>query len=196
MRLHARLLALAVAGLVLGSYAAAGRADDKEDVAKAKDLVVKYASARENGDAAAAKKALDDLKKLDLEAVMHVFKPLEKGKGGVGFMPGAAAPNGIEAKIIGTKKELSKAQLDKEGKAWLRAAYIAEAVAQVTLPKCPVQKKMGDKDPKEWKQWAEEMKKSSDDLVKAIKAKDGKAATASIKSLNKACSDCHGPFRE
>ena len=48
----------------------------------------------------------------------------------------------------------------------------------------------------EWKQWSEDMRKSSLELAQALK--DYKAADikSAVKKVNESCINCHGPFRQ
>jgi cytochrome c556 len=163
-------------------------ADEKDDVAKLAEAMAK-------GNAP-AKKAIDDLVKADLEDVMKSFK-LRKDKGiGVGEKPGVITPDGIEAKFVNIgKKQMSPKEINDQGEALIKAAHATTVIGKVALAKAPG-KKVGAKDPKDWKQWSEDMIKSSDDLAKALKAKNPKGVLDAVKNVNASCNNCHGVFRD
>jgi len=71
----------------------------------------------------------------------------------------------------------------------------ATAVAEIALAKTP-KKKDGEKDPKDWKEYSEEMIKQSRELRKAIEAADPKAVKVTANKLNASCTNCHGKFRD
>ena len=94
------------------------------------------------------------------------------------------------------KKPLTDALLKKQADDIARAARITQAVAEVTLEKSPVKKKMGDKDPADWKKWTEDMKNSAKDLANAAKKGDAKGVKDASSKLNASCNNCHGVFRD
>jgi hypothetical protein len=163
-------------------------ADEKDDVAK---LAAEMAKGT-----APAKKAIDDLVKADLEDVMKSFK-LRKDKGiGVGDKAGAITPDGIEAKFVNIgKKQMTAKEITDQGEALVKAAHATNVIGKVALAKAPG-KKVGAKDPKDWKQWSDDMIKSSDELAKALKSKDPKGILAAVKNVNASCNNCHGVFRD
>jgi len=137
----------------------------------------------------------------DLKDVMDLFKlrrPGEKVSGlGVGKTPGAIKPDGIEAKIMNMRKNpMAPATLEREQADLIRMAEIAAAIASVSTHQCPVDKKMGDKDPAEWKKGMEEMHKEAQNLIKAVKAKKPVDAKDAAKSLYDTCLKCHNTFRD
>jgi cytochrome c556 len=203
MKLHARVLGLEVITLAagIGLLAIAGGGSAADDDPKAKEIreyVLKLAEAMEKNNAAEIKAQTDALKKYDLLPIMKQLKLRDNGGIGIG-QKGTITPDGIEAKLINLARNrppLMKPQLEKESKDLAKAAYIMAAIAEVAKDKCPVKKKMGDKDPKDWAQWSEEMSKFSKELAKAAEAKDvDKVKTTSAK-LNGACNACHGVFRD
>jgi cytochrome c556 len=202
MRVFVRLLAASVAPLALAIWflcqGGTSLADEKENK-EARDAVVKMADSVDKGDADAVKKQVAALKDMDLLPVMVTLKKREKdGTGGLGMgpKPGAYNPDGIEAQLQGlAKKELLPAALDKQAADIIRAANVMVAVADVALTKCPVNKKMGDKDPKDWAQWSQDMKDAAQQLADAAKAKDTKKLKTAANKLNASCNNCHGPFR-
>lgn len=113
---------------------------------------------------------------IELDDLMIQFKPQKLGA------------DGIELKleeldeIVTKKKELPAGELTEElALIGYRCAIVAELIK--------------DHDPgknkKKFEAYALDMGKASKQLVKDLKAKDGKAAALSVQKLNKACVDCH-----
>jgi hypothetical protein len=182
----------------MGSLALVGMgfaADEKDP----REAILKIASALEKKDSAAAKKQAAALKDAELEAIMNVFK-LRKAKGaggvGIGSNPGAITPDGIEAKLTALSKPLDQNRLNAESGALAEAAYRAAAVAEVIHDKCPVPQKQGEKDPKKWREWSEDLSKAALEMAQAAKAKNAKDLRAAANRANSACSNCHGVFRD
>jgi hypothetical protein len=196
-----RLLITCGVTLVMGAWflAAANRgtaADDKEVA----DDILKLTETIKNKDEAGAKTQAEEIgKKYELEDVMHLLK-LRKSKGfGIGDKKGAYKENedGIEAKIIGLgNKALTAKDLGTQSKDLVDAAYRTAAIAEVALGKCPVDKKQGEKDPKKWRSWTEEMRKSAVELASAAQAKNAKSIKTVASKLNSTCNDCHAVFRD
>jgi cytochrome c556 len=199
MSMHARLLGVGAAALLLGIafLAATGRAADDKGNKEVREAVLKLAAAVEKSDAAEQKKQTEALKKEDLSEIMDQFKLRKSGGIGVGSTPGAHTPDGIELKIINLgKKALAKSDLDKQADDIAKAAYVAAAIAELAQYKCPVQVKKGEKDPKDWQKWSAGMKESALELAKAAKAKDPAKVHAAAGKLNSNCQNCHGVFRD
>jgi hypothetical protein len=181
MRL-ARILALGVA--VAFGLSLVKAAEDDKDV---KAAVLKLADAVAKNDDATVKKLVDELKKQDLEEIMYTMKPpTKKGLDVV--------KEGIETKIIALSKKAN--DVAKNADAYEKMGNIIAAIAEVAAVKCPVEKKQGEKDPKDWANWAKEMKEGGKELAAAAKAKDAKKVNAAAKKINGACSACHGVFRD
>jgi hypothetical protein len=206
MRTHLRLLVVSSVTLALGFWllagAGSGVADDKKekkdngpqaDIRKIADLF-------EQGDLAGAKaQAKASAGKIeDLEEVMNLFalrKADGKGGEGIGPKPGAIKPDGIEAKLQNLTKRVLPNELKNDNAALQRMAYIAAAIAEIAQSKCPVDKKMGEKDPAEWKKWSEEMSASALELAKSIKAGNATDVKKVALRLDGTCRNCHGVFR-
>jgi hypothetical protein len=174
-----------------------GQAADDE-MAAARKIIDKLTASVTKDPAAARKEAVEIAKTLDtLEHIMYLYKKRDADGYGVGAKPGEIMPDGIEAKIqnMGRGKPMSAAQLEKEGPALIEMVQRTIAIGEITLAAAP-KKKVGEKDPKDWKEYTEEMIKSSHELIKAIKAKDGKAVKAVVSQLNSSCNNCHGKFRD
>jgi hypothetical protein len=194
---------LAIGCWFLGGAGSGRTADDKKDNAAKgpRDEVRKIADALEKDDAMGAKtqaKALAS-KVDDLDDIMHMFSPRKpdgSGGEGIGAKPGAIKPDCIEVKIQYLGKRVVAAELKNEKAAFQRMAYITAAIAEIVLNKCPVEKKMGEKDPAKWKKWTEDMRDSALELAKAVKADDAAAVKKTAFKLDNTCRECHGVFRD
>jgi hypothetical protein len=215
MKTRKRVLA-AAAALILGIvFLTDGlRADEKDDRAKAARV------AMDKLVPTAAKKS-DDLKK---EAAKYVsdakissedsesFKPVMDLLGkrdtsdpknvawGVGKAPGAIKPDDIDLKLkalVKDKPKMTPKQLAAEQEALVELANRTAAVGAVALAAAP-KKKLPDKDPKDWKEYAEDMIKAAQELARVAGAKDTDPAKVikAAANLNSTCSNCHGKFRE
>jgi cytochrome c556 len=150
---------------------------DKPDQAKVKAAV------------AAIQKKNDDLNDL-----MAIYKPT-KSKG-LGWNPAKKGPgDGIEKRIIdlGTKKELTKAELAKEKEHIVRAAYYNLAMYEITKGFGPP-KKTG-KGVKEWSKHNAEVKEGSEEALAAVKANDPAALKKAMARIGGGCNECHSDFR-
>lgn len=200
MKKNARLLivgagTLALAFWFLQAGTQSSAADDKalrETVLKMADKVGKNGIAAVKDEAKVVAKTFEEL-----GDVMHFFS-LRKSKGlGIGPDPEAIKPDGIEKKLEDlSKQELSKKELEEQAKHVERAAYVAAAISEIIQHRCPVEKKEGNKDPKEWAKWAQDMGKNALELAEAAKAKDANRIQKAADKLNNTCVACHGPFRE
>jgi Cytochrome C' len=207
MRMYVRVLAstgavLALGVCLLGVTRIGTAADDDEATKKAKaaaESVLKMADALEKADADAVKKEKATLDKMELLPIMTGFKKRDaEPVGGIGFgKPKQYDPDGIEAQIMGlAKKELPDGTLKKQADDIKKAAYISQAIAEASMSKCPVPKKMGDKDPKDWNKWMQDMKDASKALADAAKAGNAKDIKNAAGKLNASCNNCHGIFRD
>jgi hypothetical protein len=199
MRVHARVLLASAVAVALGVWAlsAVGPGKAADDDKEAREAIEKLAETVAKGDKDAAKKQAEEVaKKVELSVAMELFKLRAKNGRGVGKNPGAITPDGIEAQIMGlAKKEPTKAALAKNGADLEEMANITTAISLIAEVHAP-KKKVGDKDPKDWKQWVQDMQAASGDLTKAVKASDGPAIKTAATKLNSACNNCHGVFRD
>jgi hypothetical protein len=176
------LLAALAAGICFA--AAHGRGADDNNAMKQE--IAKVADGKGNAKAIAGKE--------ELEAVMHMFAPRNKGGYGVGDVPGAVTPDHIEQKLIQlTKKPLAKDAAAKQGPALARAGEISAAVAEVAELYAD---KEGKKNPATWKKYSQDMHKAGKDFAAAGKKGDPAAIFTAAKTLNKSCNDCHADFRD
>ena len=187
MSKHARVLGFGV--IVLALVARFNLSADEKSAREGIDKLAK---------SLADKKAdqVDALKKENLDDVMNLFKLRKSGGFGVGNTPGAITPDGIELKIINLAKKTVAGDLKTQGDAIAEAAYRTAAIAEFALHKCPIEKKKGEKDPKDWEKWSKGMKDAALELATAAKAKDAKKVEDAAKKLNNNCQQCHGVFRD
>jgi hypothetical protein len=208
MSTHLRFLVASSVTLAVGLWMVAGLGsgitlDDKKGKAAPgpRDEVRKIADALEKGDTSAAKtqaKAVAS-KVDDLDDIMHMFSPRKPdgtGGEGIGAKPGAIKPDCIEVKIQYLGKRVLASELKNDTVALQRMAYISAAIAEIAQNKCPIEKKMGEKDPAKWKKWTDEMRESALELAKAIKAADAAAVKKTAFKLDNTCRECHGVFRD
>ena len=189
MKKRARVWAFGAVALSLGIWSLATAADDNKD---ANDALVKLAEAIEKKDDAGIKKASEALKKVDLDKIMKAMALPKNGGLGVG-----AAKEGIEAKLIALgKKAMDAKALAKDADSLAKACYVMAAIAEVSKDKCPVTKKQGDKDPKMWVKWSEDMKAASIELATTLKGGKPDMVKTVASKLNSSCNNCHSPFRE
>ncbi|HZT82992.1 MAG TPA: cytochrome c [Gemmataceae bacterium] len=197
MRTHTVLTAVA-AGLALGLvFLTGGRAADDKGPRQEVD---KLAAVAAQNPADLQKKADAYAKDVDsLEDVMNLLKKRKKdgtGGYGIGPTPTGQADDGIEARIQNyAKKAPTAAVLKKEKDDLIQAMHRTRAVAAIAIAKTP-KKKEGDKDPKDWKEYSDEMVKQTDALEKAIESGDPKAVKDAASRLNGSCTNCHGKFRD
>lgn len=198
MRMRARVIGTVtlLVGICLLAVAGSGSAAvDKKKIAAELDKIADLLEKGKQEEAKKAAVAFAKDKDFDLAEVMAIFKLRTKGGVGVGAKTGEIKPDGVEAMFISLEKAQKKT-VETYTNELGHAAYLSAAVALVIADKCPVQKKMKDKDPKEWKQWSEDMSKASLDLAAAAKDKNLAKVKDAAKKVNNSCVSCHGPFRQ
>jgi len=192
-------LALVVAVLVLGGNINAFDDDDDKEIKAAKKDVLDLAKKIEDGGKpadVAAEAGKIKKKYEELNTVMHGYKPPTKG--GIGFGKGKGAGDGIELKIIDLgKRKLAAAALAKQKDDLVKMGYINLAMAEIAAHYSPAKPK-GGKGAKEWKQYLDDMKKSSMALIKEVKAAkpDAEKIKAAANDLGTSCKSCHSDFRD
>lgn len=179
VRAMALVALLAVAAWLLMTNLGRSADDDKA----VKDNIMKIADGVAKGGKVDEAKAADFAKKdVELEAVMHLFKP--PAKKGVA----ALGPKGIELGLVDLSKKGSTKTEDVT-----KAAAVIQAIAAVA--KGYKGKEPGSKNPGKWTQYSDEMQKAGKDLQDAADAKDNaKMKTAATNVIN-ACTKCHEEFR-
>jgi cytochrome c556 len=198
MRRQARGLASTVAlccGIWALATASAVYADEEDDklIKAAQKDVIDLAKGIEGGKVDAAKVKAMRKKYEELNHIMYIFKPREKG--GLGIGPKGPG-DGIELKINSLgKRALSPMELKAQRAELIQMGYIASAMSEVATAYAPVKPKAG-KGAKEWKQYAGEMKKSSQELIDAVKKGNAPAVKAAATNLGNSCVGCHADFRD
>ncbi len=174
-----------------------GKAADGKDVRATIDKLAQTAARDPANLPREAAKAAQSME--EIEEMMNLFRKRTKsGKGGfgVGPTPTGMPDDGIEARLINLgKKPLDKEQIAREAPALLQMAHRTMAIAQVALSKAPV-KKEGNKDPRDWKEYAGRMIKSTQELTRAIEAQDPADLKKAAAGVNTACTNCHTKFRD
>jgi hypothetical protein len=165
------------------------RKQQAKDVAAARVMIQKLLEMCGQDQAREAPKLA---KCFELGSVHHAaFKPRSKGGLGIGDKPGAIEPDSIELKIVAlAKKAPDPERLAREAPDLIRAAEVTRAVAELT----PywARETSGARDREDWMRFSAEMKKGSEELIKAIKSGDPKAVHKAATNLNSACVNCHG----
>jgi hypothetical protein len=181
-------------GLTVGHVNSGHSAADSAAVEAA---VRKLAAAIEKKDAAEQKKQVEVLQGANVLDLMDLYK-LRTSEGlGVGPKPGVVKPDGIEAKVqeLAGSKPYEQQRLDAEGEHLATMAYTVAAIAMAARAKCPVKVTEGDRDPKKWRQWSEELEKAAVELAEAARAKKLTEARSTAGRVHAACTSCHAVFR-
>src|SRR5262249_39556256 len=135
-------------------------------------------------------------KKSPLENVMDLLKLRSKQGLGIGPGPGSIKPDGIEAQIINlSKKAMKPNDLEARSKDLAQAARITAAIALVAQHSCPVAKKEGDKDPKQWDRWSRDMYEEAIRLAAAAQSHNPKDVKTIASKLDSSCNSCHAVFK-
>ena len=152
----------------------------------------------EKVDRAKVKKMAENLKQTyALEDLMAKVYKSTNGDG-IGYDPAKKGPgDGIEKRIIdlGTKKELTKVQIQLEKDLLLRAAYYNLAMVEIAKAFAPT-KVRGGMGPKQWHQHNDEFGAGTKDAIEAVKANDPKALKKAMGRVGASCNGCHTDFRK
>jgi hypothetical protein len=198
------------AALILASGFSLLALDDEDDkpprpeIKVAATAIQKLADDAGKKDWAAMSRAGSEVaKNNELGYVMTVFKlrkvSLKQGViGGVGIgkEPTKTTQDGIDAKLRSlTKTALTPVVLAKEQADLIRMAEITATVAGTAIHQCPVDTKQDKMDPAKWKVWSKDMYESSQELIKALKAKKPGDVKTAANKLYTSCNECHTAFR-
>jgi hypothetical protein len=126
------------------------------------------------------------------EDVMGFFKPTQ------GQRDKDNIHDSIELTIIDLakdKKGFVKDTMTRFGPDLIKVARQTQAIAEVNAFYAP-REKMGNKEPKDWKQFNDEMKAGAAELATAAEARDAAEVKAAANRLNNACVKCHEIFRD
>ncbi len=134
----------------------------------------------------------------DLEKAMRLLKVRDSGGLGFASKPVKGTPDGMESRLLALqRKALTPTELATQADDIVRMANVLAVIAQMTEANTPA-KKVGDKDPKDWRAFQEAMLKNTLALGEAARKKDPKESPAAIrtiaKALNDSCSSCHEKF--
>jgi soluble cytochrome b562 len=187
-------LVVAILALAGGAGGQEKKEDEDKEVKEAQKAVLDLCKDVAGGKAAKdvdAKAAKIKKKYEELNTVMHIYKPRDKG--GIGY---GKTGQGIELKIIDLgKRKVAAASLDKEKDELVKMANINIAMAAIAKHYAPAKPK-GGKGKKDWEGHTDDMRKAAEELRKA--AKDGKAdqIKKAANDLNNSCNNCHTDFRD
>src|SRR5262245_13603633 len=190
---NAYLLAGGTVFLLSACFLGLAVADEGHEAKAAAAALLRLADALEKDDRDAIKNETAKLQGMDLLPIMTAFKKRDSMPPGIGFgpEPGAYYPDGIEAQVLGmAKKELNKDALEKRAADIIRAAYITQAVAEVTFSKCPSPKLNNP-----WARFTQDMKDASKALSDAAKKGDARLVNVAAGKLNASCDNCHALVR-
>lgn len=140
---------------------------------------------------------IDAIKKTfdELEPLMWVYKARKKG--GIGM--GKNGEDDIELTLGKIGNPRSKAKLTPQKLAQMKADLIktgelSRAIAEIAGQNKYAQQ-YGKKNVAKWKDYTKEMKKGSDDLIKAVKGGDVPQVRKAANDLSASCTNCHIEFR-
>lgn len=179
--------------LALWSLTAYSADDDEKKLNKeAQEAVIKLMDSVKNkkGDvkaqAAAMKKKFEELK-----PIMWVYKP--RSKGGIGFGKEGSDIEQTIGKVGSRTSKMSPAKIKEMKDELIKSAEISKAVAEVTDLYAAQYAK---KDTAKWKNYTQEMRKGSDELIEAAKGGDVAKIKKAANNLSASCTNCHSDFRE
>jgi hypothetical protein len=162
----------------------------REDI----EEVVKLLQQKKVDRAALAKKVAAIKGKYGVDDLMaKVYKPTKRD--GIGYDPAKRGPgDGIEKRIIdlGTKKELTPAQLQAEKKLLLRVVSYNLAMVEIAKAYVPA-KPAGAQN--RWNRFNGEVGDGTKEMIKAVKANDPKALKKAMGKIAAGCNGCHTAFR-
>lgn len=171
--------------------------------AQDKDLnavVVKIADAIKKGDNDEAKKlatAAVNNKNLveQINDIMHMFKPRNKGGMGVGVKPLTnPAKDGLEVALRDLGRDVP-ANVAKQAEALETSGYWIAAIAELSAAK-GWERDSGKKTKKAWAAGTEEMRKLGIDFAKAAAGKGGQQIKTAAAKLNENCNRCHSIYKD
>jgi hypothetical protein len=138
---------------------------------------------------------IDLTKEMELDEAEGIMKL--RARGGLGFdSKSVGNRDGIEIRImqigrVGVKEAELKAQADDLA----RAALVISAQS-VMLDAYTPDKKVGNKDPKDWQKHTSEMREAAKDLRDAAKRQDAPAVKKATLRVQNSCVECHSIFRD
>jgi hypothetical protein len=185
------------AALLLSDPLLRSRAADDEPP-QMREKVQKIADLLGNKEFDEARKLGETLKSAgEADVYMSLMKLQKAGGLGVTDKAGKLIAEGIDKKLqdLGKNPPTAK-QLEAQAEALERMGTMIAAIAEVAQYKCPVSKKIGAKDPKDWQTWSEDMRKGGLDLADAARAKNVDNFKKAVAKLSTSCNSCHPIFKE
>jgi hypothetical protein len=175
--------------LALGLWSITAYSADDDEKREAQQAILKLADSIKSGRGDARAQAAAIKKKFDeLEPIMWIYKP--RNKGGLGMGKDGA---GIElelGRLSGPKAKLTPQKIKELEPDLIKAAEISKAIAEVSDLYTP------KKDTAKWKDYNKDMRKAADELIEAVKSGNAMQVKKAITNLNASCTSCHSDFRE
>jgi hypothetical protein len=171
-------------------------AEDEEKKA-AQEAVLKLVDAMngKGGDVKAQIAAITE-KFDELEPIMWVYKP--RNKGGVGMGKNGADDIELTLGKIGNPKAKAKLTAKKLAE-WkddlIKAGELSKAVAAIAEQDKYTQQ-YGKKDAAKWKNYTKDMKKGGEALIKAVQQGSVLQVIKAANDLSASCTNCHSDFRD
>jgi hypothetical protein len=176
-----------------GPSYAGGEKDLRASVQKIADAIKK--GNREEAKKLAAAVAKDKDLVDEIGAVMHMFRPRNKGGMGVGNTPLAnPAKDGIEAMLRDYGRDVP-ATVAKQAEALEATGYWIAALAELADAKGP-EAFNAKKTKKAWNDLNDEMYKNGINFAKAANGKGAQQIKSAAAKVNETCSRCHSVFKE
>jgi hypothetical protein len=77
-----------------------------------------------------------------------------------------------------------------------RAFYLTAAIGEGQRILCPIQKKEGSKDPRDWEKWAVGVRDGALELAEAFQHKQFDRIPQTARKVEDYCINCHDKFRD
>jgi hypothetical protein len=182
-------LVLLVAAFSTSNFRAPVVAGEEDEVKAAQKALLDLTKDIEDGkNAKEIRKKAQSIKQKneELDDLMHIYKP--QSKGGLGIGPKG---DSIEAKLNALgKKGISKADLARLEKDLVRVGNLNIAMTavleQYKVPALP---------PLVWQARSDDLKKTSQEFIKAVKTGDPAKVRVAAHTITNACDNCHVLFR-
>jgi hypothetical protein len=195
----ARGLALLIAAW---AQSTAAEGEEARRHAAVRDAALRLERALNEGDAAAARKLLEELPSSRGDAqTKTVPVPLSDAEGRPEVIrvsmfltrPRDRGGLGLEGTLNGLARSGNTRGTKPEETA--RIGYLVAALAQMNQSAAPL-KKEGDKDPADWRRFTDEMREAGLELARAAAANDSAGVRTAAARTNGSCLNCHRVFRD
>lgn len=183
--------------LGLGFWSITALSADDDEKKAGQEAVLKLVDSMSKGENVQAQIAAIKKKFDELEPIMWVYKP--RNKGGVGM--GKNGTDDIELTLGKIGNPRAKAPLTaKKLAAWkadlIRAGQMSKAIAEISDKYAEQYAKNNAANVAKWKNYNKDMRKGADDLIAAAKADDVGKVKKAANDLSASCTSCHSDFRE